>query len=1155
MPHRRLRLLAGALGLLFGWCCLAAAQEKPAPKPAETGKPAAIEPGKPTLPEPDQPTPAEPGKPVEPSAPAAPKLEEAQPTLYHLKDKSGKLVPMPNFTLEDFEELYKLKHQLARQEQPPRFTLQQVSARGTAMADHADLTVNVRVLLREDQWVRVPLRFDGALLREPATYRGPGEQSLSFDEQEGYVSWIRGQAGQQHELTLKFLVPLTTAGDDTRLKLTAPRATLSDLKLKVPLGGAVAKVSEGAALATTSAAGNAATEFSVSGLGGDFEISWRKSTARAADVPVTLDAVAVILARVDGHGIDSEATLSVRSHGAAFDRFRVRLPPGVDPPLGSASPGYSVMPVEEGSPPVRKPGLVEVRLTKKTSGPVEVRLNTYRARDTGKPDELIELAGFVVEGAKRQAGTIALAPHSDWQVIRDSSEGLRPADQLPDALRRRTDVAGAFEYSAQPCSLKARIVQKLTRLSVEPEYQLQVEADRVTLEARLKYTVRGAKATSIRVALPGWEKCEFGPDTLVAVGGVAASGNNVLTVPLLQPTGGQFEVRVTASRPLAADATALALRLPQPQADTVGAAALTVTSPDRIELTPNDAAMAGLMADEVAARIAVPEGQQPRLSYRAEKADRSELTFAADRRMHARSVAVDVATRLALAGREAEVQETLGYRIEYERLDHFLVDVPRTLAGSPSLQFLCRRERAAKSKDSAAEKEGPIELDFAPAHREEDGSDSETVQMRVALPNARLGKVELLVRYSVVLSPWTPGESGTVIVPLVMPADDDATVLSGNRLVVAVPGGLRLESAGSPWRATAREDRRQPTIDSIELTAPDRTAHVELTLQAGANEELGAPVVERAWVQTRLTQSFRQDRAVFRFTSSRKEVEFSIPAGAVLGKKSVALDGSYVAPRPLGENRLAIALPQDGNQRARLLELRYHFPDQRPRRGPMSFDLPRLGHDVWTRHLYWQFMLPADEHAIAAPAGFTSEHAWNWQFGFLGRKPLLAQDDLERWSGAPHLDAVPEGVNCYLYSAFGNIEQAEVRTAGRAWIVLLASGAALVAGLLLIYVPRSRHPATLLCAAVALLGVGIIYPEPTLLFSQAVILGLAMTLLAGLLERRLSRRRRTAQVADRSSVALQQAGVPLSHRAAAAGQGSTQSAPAIVSTSNPDANA
>ena len=74
--------------------------------------------------------------------------------------------------------------------------------------------------------------------------------------------------------------------------------------------------------------------------------------------------------------------------------------------------------------------------------------------------------------------------------------------------------------------------------------------------------------------------------------------------------------------------------------------------------------------------------------------------------------------------------------------------------------------------------------------------------------------------------------------------------------------------------------------------------------------------------------------------------------------------------------------------------------------------------------------------------------------------------------------------------------------------MLWAAGAALVAGLLLIYVPLSRHPATLLVVGVALLATGLIAPEPTLLLAQAASLGLALTLLAGMLERGVARRRR-----------------------------------------------
>ena len=89
------------------------------------------------------------------------------------------------------------------------------------------------------------------MLREAAQYQGGGEHLLNFEgDGEGYVAWIRGAAGQQHQLTLKMLVPVTVMGQETRLRLLAPRATASELKLKVPYAKAVARVSEGATLQT-----------------------------------------------------------------------------------------------------------------------------------------------------------------------------------------------------------------------------------------------------------------------------------------------------------------------------------------------------------------------------------------------------------------------------------------------------------------------------------------------------------------------------------------------------------------------------------------------------------------------------------------------------------------------------------------------------------------------------------------------------------------------------------------------------------------------------------------------------------------------------------------------------------------------------------------
>ncbi len=105
----------------------------------------------------------------------------------------------------------------------------------------------------------------------------------------------------------------------------------------------------------------------------------------------------------------------------------------------------------------------------------------------------------------------------------------------------------------------------------------------------------------------------------------------------------------------------------------------------------------------------------------------------------------------------------------------------------------------------------------------------------------------------------------------------------------------------------------------------------------------------------------------------------------------------------------------------------------------------------------------------------------------------------------------------YLFSALGKPPPAEVRLAARTWIVLGASGAALIVGLLLIYVPPLRHPATLLLLGVALPAAGLIAPAPTMLFAQAAALGLALALVAGMLERAARRRRAAAEGEPSSS--------------------------------------
>ena len=1002
---------------------------------------------------------------------AAPNVEESRPAIYYLPDKQGKLQPVLDFPYQDFVDLYKLKNRLSRREQPPLYSIQRISAAGAAKETHAELSVQFQIVVRDDDWVRVPLRLNQALLRGAVEYRGDGKQFVNYDgEEAGYVCWIRGKANSQHEITLSMLVPLESAGDETRLNLCVPRATASELKLAVPVANAVGAVSEGATLLPT-ASNSGETEFAAVGLVGNFQLAWHKPNL-AADASVVLDAVGTVLAKLDGRSISTEAVLSVRSHGAAFDRVTVRLPPKTDF-VGGKSDGATFTPLDANGKSGKSNGqhLVEVRFPKKTVGPVEIQLSGRRDYDPIKSQAWCELAGFEVVGAARQWGTLAVATGGDWQVLWGASRETRQIDQLPETLRKEDTIAG-FEYSSQPYSLPIRLTPRKTRISVEPEYVLSVERNQMRLDGKLKYTIRGAKVSTVEIAIPGWELDEAGPDELVTTASVVVEAN-VALVPLDRAMSGTMEMQLRAHRAIPAGATSLSVRLPRPQGGEVGPASLAVTAADNVELTPNAQAIEGLVRQRTTPPMKIPARQQEPLFYRGIG---GEAVFAADFRVHARHVTVEAASHVHIAKRMATVEQNFSYTIAYEPIDQLTVAIPLSAA---------KQIQATLSGSSAS---------LAVSASKLAGDDpAATVSAVIALPEPRIGDCELTLRYSVPLAEAT-ADPTSVSVPLAMPEDGE---LLSNTAAVKAEKNIRVSPQKGLWNPNSLD-----AADSADLllAAPNRTDSLELRLQRAENETAGAIVVERAWVQSWLTSAARQDRAVFQFAADRKELEIVLPVGVAAAQAAVLVDGRRVEPQTLAERRISIPLGERRNGGRCTVELQYHFSQPRTPCGAMDFAFPRIQPDVWMRRMYWQLILPANEHLLASPEGFSGESVWRWRVWHLDRTPSVDQTQLETWSGASPSNRLPNGANVYLFSAIGNVKEASVQTAGRTWLVLWASGGVLAIGLLLIYIPRIRHPATLFAAGVALAAAGWIAPEPALILAQAAAAGLALAILAWLLK-------------------------------------------------------
>ncbi len=516
-----------------------------------------------------------------------------------------------------------------------------------------------------------------------------------------------------------------------------------------------------------------------------------------------------------------------------------------------------------------------------------------------------------------------------------------------------------------------------------------------------------------------------------------------------------------------------------------------------MELTPNNRLIEGLVRQRTGVPPALPRGAAAvaALYYRGGDGN---AVFAADFRVHPRRIAVDASSHATIVGRTATVEQTFRYEISHEPVDQLTVAIPRALAASTRISI----------RTGHGESLSPVVTadDLAGANARA------TALARLTLPEPCIGPLELTLSYTVVLA-------DPVSIPLPMPSDGE---LRTNRAIVNTDRNLRVTPRKGPWTAADGsllkriKTGSRRTRDTL-LTSKEPAASLDLDVQPKQDPADESILVDRAWIQSWLTSTTRQDRAVFNFTTDLDELEIVLPPEADAQRAAVLVDGCRVEPKILGDGRLSIPLGGGGESRRATIELRYHFSTPRPPRGAIEFEFPRLIPKAWMQRVYWQLILPANEHLTAAPEGFTGEFLWTWDGWFWGRNPVLDQSQLETWVGAAPRDGLPDRANLYLFSSLGNVEEAEVCTAGRTWIVLWASGAALVAGLLLIYVPLCRHPAVLLAAGIALLAAGLIAPEPTLLAAQAASLGLVLTLLAGLLERGAARRRQAAARKEPSS--------------------------------------
>lgn len=519
-------------------------------------------------------------------------------------------------------------------------------------------------------------------------------------------------------------------------------------------------------------------------------------------------------------------------------------------------------------------------------------------------------------------------------------------------------------------------------------------------------------------------------------------------------------------------------------------ALLAVAPNGNIEMTPLLDQSYGLLPEPQANPEGLVLGRKATFFYRT-RAGEPQPVFVANYEVKAGRISVDSEADIRVRERAAMVRQTFTYTFAYEPAERLFLEVPRTLYDEGAVFFLFDGE--------------PLVLKPA---------ESESANERTRLqfePSMPLGRHTLTVEYSAPLPELAVEKDVPVVVPLTTPifegkSPETATVESN---VVRVTFGTPLKVAPdkSGWRLRPSSGRPGSiAAEELVFVAEGPMKELPLLVSREQPEDQSGDTIERMWVQTWLTATHRRDHVAFQLATSEPRFRMRLPQQADLASLVVFINGRRLRAN---EHFVVTGLrPQDAPtpevsvvtldltpfaSSVYAIELWYGFRTSREPGIRLQFEAPELVGAGWVHHVYWQLMLPPNEHVVTTPRGLTSEQQWQRSGGIWVRKPTLGQRDLERWVGASE-QPIPEAVNVYLYSTFGNPQQLVVYTISRRTAVLGLSGLVLIVGLGLLRNPirlQSRWLAeTALLAAVAVAATVVAFPDIALLAGQCALAGL-----------------------------------------------------------------
>jgi hypothetical protein len=990
-----------------------------------------------------------------------------------------------------------------------RSLVKSVKIAGRVAGEHADLSVEFVIAVKQADPVWVPIRLDNQ--RVIAAREATRDLKLQVQDRGEWQVSLAGEGEHRIRVDLKAAVSSELARK--RLSLAIPEAASTRVELNFARPQSDVLIGAGEDYGLTELGQGKGTLLAVPlSPRSKLEVSWSDNADSAGQPPPLVTAQGEIAIDIDAQQMRTRSSWLIRCVRGVARSLVVQ----VDEHDEITELELDDQSLEDDIKEARGPGKLTIPLDDPIRAGASKRLVIRTRRSLAKSGaRRASFAGFPLAGAREQSGYIGITRGPNLYVGTSSTQGVHRIDasELPADLRARPSTFLAYEFPHQPFTLDLVVEPSPPQVRGETRTFFRIEPDLARSETTLDVTwVRGDLFELELGVAPGLQVISVGPPDSVESTNLTEASDDVNA----RRAGGPWR--------------RLSVRL-TPRARDRGKVTLKLTAIEPIN-TPGPVKLGGFTLDRAAAAgalvaLAVGRGlsveleddagkwrRAPEVRSRFQNTDadllEGALAMAAtsgplflvddgnsgllpirmtrqDRRLrHETSLVAKVSSR------SVDVVERVAFSVRNGALSSLEIRVPAEVADP--WELVDRQE---------VEKE---ELGPGP-----DGSK----RFRLSFSRPVVDQATLRFRYRVPLAPvLNSATAREVTVPRITIKEGDA---GAARVQLELSPEIIALDFAPGWARSSDDVRIEPAPEGpyVQFIEADlRGAGRPFSFKARALAQVSLPplVVPRLLART-IRGSDGRARTTVRYwvESHGADFPFALPEG--LEWIEARVDGRVVERVDFDESKSQYRLrfPGDAVSRPALVELDLQDGAEN---SALGWRLPSLTEGGVVLQSLWEVRLPWSMALVGIPRGWCDENRWGWTGLSWKRSPGKQADGQNEWllgatASASSIDdfAGPggDGQDRYLFSRRGQPTGLRAWIVPGTWLVGICSGFTLVIGFLAIFLKLRFRTIWLAVAVVAVLAAMLIEPTVTFLIFQAAALGAFLALIGLLIERSIER--------------------------------------------------